>query len=106
MKIGALPIGREAPSVARIGSPNRHVMHGGMSPGRGTGHNRGSMATSNGKERAMANPLEPITPEFQRGWDAALRAARDWHLSQAKQALIAARRSRFPKTIEREAEVH
>ena len=54
----------------------------------------------------MADPLEPITPEFQRGWDAALQAARDWHLSQAKQTLIAARRSRFPKNLEREAEVH
>ena len=47
-----------------------------------------------------------ITPEFQRGWDAALMAARIWHESQAKKALIGARRSRFPKNFEREAEVH
>jgi hypothetical protein len=47
-----------------------------------------------------------ITPEFQRGWDAALLAARHWHEAQAKQALILSRRSRFPKNLEREAEVH
>jgi hypothetical protein len=47
-----------------------------------------------------------ITPEFQRGWNAALLAVRDWHESQAKKTLIQARRSRFPKNLEREAEVH
>lgn len=46
------------------------------------------------------------TPEFQRGWDAALQAVRRWHESQASQALVQARRSRFPKNLEREAEVH
>jgi hypothetical protein len=54
----------------------------------------------------MADPVIKITPEFQRGWDAALMAARFWHESQAKKALIQARRSRFPKNFEREAEVH
>ena len=49
---------------------------------------------------------DPVTPEFQRGWDAALLAARQWHESQAKKTLIQAGRSRFPKTLEREAEVH
>lgn len=44
--------------------------------------------------------------DFQRGWDAALLAARAWHEGQAKQALVQARRSRFPKNLEREAEVH
>jgi hypothetical protein len=47
-----------------------------------------------------------ITPEFQRGWQAALLAARDWHESQAKKAIVQSRRSRFPKNLEREAEVH
>ena len=47
-----------------------------------------------------------ITPEFQRGWNAALLAVRDWHESQAKKTLIQARRSKFPKNLEREAEVH
>jgi hypothetical protein len=47
-----------------------------------------------------------ITSEFQRGWEAALLAARDWHESQAKRSLVQARRSRFPKNLEREAEVH
>ena len=54
----------------------------------------------------MTEPVTEITPEFQRGWDAALIAARAWHESQAKKALIQARRSRFPKNFEREAEVH
>ena len=47
-----------------------------------------------------------ITPEFQRAWDAAILAVRQWHESQAKKTLIQARRSRFPKNFEREAEVH
>ncbi len=54
----------------------------------------------------MASPLPEITPEFQRGWDAALAAVRAWHESQAKKTLIQAKRSRFPKNLEREAEVH
>ncbi len=54
----------------------------------------------------MTGPITEITEEFQRGWDAALVAARNWHESQAKKALIQARRSRFPKNLEREAEVH
>jgi hypothetical protein len=54
----------------------------------------------------MADHLTQITPEFQRGWDAALLAARSWHAEQAKKTLISARRSRFPKNLEREAEVH
>lgn len=54
----------------------------------------------------MAQSTEQHSPEFQRGWDAALAAARDWHAAQAKQALVQARRSRFPKNLEREAEVH
>ena len=44
--------------------------------------------------------------EFQRGWTAALDAVRYWHEAQAKKTLIEARRSRFPKNLEREAEVH
>ena len=54
----------------------------------------------------MIDPITEISPEFQRGWDAALVAARHWHESQAKKALIQARRNRFPKNFEREAEVH
>ena len=54
----------------------------------------------------MAEPFTEITPEFQRGWDAALVAARNWHEAQAQKTLIQARRSRFPKNLEREAEVH
>lgn len=55
---------------------------------------------------AMTDPVPDVTPEFQRGWEAALKAAKIWHESQAKKALIQARRSRFPKNLEREAEVH
>jgi hypothetical protein len=58
------------------------------------------------QELSMTHSHTEITPEFQRGWDAALVAARHWHESQAKKALIQARRNRFPKNFEREAEVH
>jgi hypothetical protein len=47
-----------------------------------------------------------MTDEFHRGWQAALRAVSLWHESQAKQALVQSRRTRFPKNLEREAEVH
>jgi hypothetical protein len=54
----------------------------------------------------MTDHLTAITPEFQRGWNAALIAARSWHESQARKTLIQAKRNRFPKSLEREAEVH
>jgi hypothetical protein len=54
----------------------------------------------------MTKPPLETTAEFQRGWDAALRAAQSWHEAKAKQALVQASRSRFPKNLEREAEVH
>jgi hypothetical protein len=50
--------------------------------------------------------MADATDDFQRGWDAAILAVRDWHESQAKQALVLAKRTRFPKNLEREAEVH
>jgi len=56
--------------------------------------------------RPMTDTHAEITPEFQRGWDAALLAVRYWHEAQAKKTLIQARRNRFPKNLEREAEVH
>ena len=49
---------------------------------------------------------ETRSAAFQRGWDAAIQAARDWHDAKAKQTLVLSRRSRFPKNLEREAEVH
>ena len=54
----------------------------------------------------MAKATDQYTAEFQRGWDAALLAVRDWHTAKAKQALVQSRRTRFPKTLERESEVH
>ena len=54
----------------------------------------------------MAKATDQDTAEFQRGWDAALQAVRDWHTAKAKQALVQSRRTRFPKTLERESEVH
>ena len=54
----------------------------------------------------MAKATDQTTAEFQRGWDAALLAVRDWHVAKAKQALVQSRRTRFPKTLERESEVH
>ncbi|MDT7951885.1 MAG: hypothetical protein RQ966_10320 [Acetobacteraceae bacterium] len=44
--------------------------------------------------------------EFERGWQAAIEAARHWHEAQAMQAMVQSRRSRFPKNHEREAELH
>ena len=46
------------------------------------------------------------TPEFNRGWEAAILAVRQWHEAQASKALVQAKRNRFPKNLEREAEVH
>ena len=54
----------------------------------------------------MAKTVEQESPEFRRGWEAAVLAARYWHEGKAKQTLVLARRSRFPKTLEHEAEVH
>jgi hypothetical protein len=54
----------------------------------------------------MASSNDERSAEFQRGWDAALLAARAWHEAKAKQALVLSRRTRFPKNLEREAEVH
>ena len=54
----------------------------------------------------MARTLDGETPEFRRGWEAAVLAARHWHEDKAKQTLVLARRSRFPKALERDAEVH
>ena len=56
--------------------------------------------------RYVAVMTEAHSPEFLRGWDAAIAAARAWHEAKAKQTLVAARRSRFPKNLEREADVH
>ena len=46
------------------------------------------------------------SPDFQLGWDAAIAAVRDWHNAKAKQAMVQAGRSRFPKNLEREADLH
>ncbi len=54
----------------------------------------------------MTGTSNEHSADFKRGWDAAIQAARDWHEAQAKQALVQSRRSRFPKNLEREAEVH
>jgi hypothetical protein len=50
--------------------------------------------------------MDDRSPEFDRGWQAAIQAARQWHENQAAQALILSRRTRFPKNLERDAEVH
>ncbi len=46
------------------------------------------------------------TAEFQRGWEAAVAAAQAWHEAKAKQAMVQSTRTRFPKNLEREAELH
>jgi len=54
----------------------------------------------------MTAATQGNSAEFQRGWDAALLAARNWHEGKAKQAIVQSRRTRFPKALERESEVH
>jgi hypothetical protein len=54
----------------------------------------------------MAATTDTDGAEFQRGWHAALLAARAWHEAKAKQAIVLSKRTRFPKNLEREAEVH
>ena len=44
--------------------------------------------------------------EFLRGWSAALESVSAWHTAQAKQTMIQSTRTRFPKSLERDAEVH
>lgn len=54
----------------------------------------------------MTEKSTDATADFHRGWNAALLAASYWHQAQAKQTLILAKRNRFPKNLEREADVH
>jgi hypothetical protein len=54
----------------------------------------------------MATTADQNSAEFQRGWDAAILAARNWHEAKARQTMVLARRSRFPKALEKEAEFH
>ena len=44
--------------------------------------------------------------EFERGWQAALLAAQAWHEGKAKQLLVQSKRTRFPKSLEQQAETH
>ena len=44
--------------------------------------------------------------EFERGWQAALLAAQAWHEAKAKQIMVQAKRTRFPKSLEQQAETH
>jgi len=54
---------------------------------------RNSSATEGRGRGAMAE--SGVTPEFQRGWDAALQAARAWHESHASKSPVQASRSRI-----------
>ena len=54
----------------------------------------------------MAKQAGEKSAEFQRGWDAAILAARLWHEAKAQQAIVQSKRSRFPKNLERESDVH
>jgi hypothetical protein len=54
----------------------------------------------------MSKESDKKNADFLRGWEAALLAARTWHEGKAKQAMVQSTRTRFPKTLEREAEVH
>jgi hypothetical protein len=48
----------------------------------------------------------PATAGTEIAPDAAILAVRQWHEAQASKMMIQARRSRFPRNLEREAEVH
>lgn len=62
---------------------------------------------SSAEENALAKETElEKGPEFKRGYEAAITAARHWHEGQAAQAIVLSRRTRFPKNLERDAEVH
>jgi hypothetical protein len=54
----------------------------------------------------MAKKADENSSEFQRGWNAALLAVSSWHEAKARQAMVQSTRTRFPKNLEREAEVH
>jgi lysozyme family protein len=54
----------------------------------------------------MTSASGKTNAEFQRGWDAAIQAVRSWHEAKAKQAMVQSTRTRFPKNLEREADVH
>jgi hypothetical protein len=54
----------------------------------------------------MTKESDKKNADYQRGWEAALLAARAWHEGKAKQAMVQSSRTRFPKNLEREAEVH
>ena len=49
---------------------------------------------------------EAALSDFERGWKAALLAAQAWHEAKAKQILVQAKRTRFPKSLEQQAETH
>ena len=49
---------------------------------------------------------EAHSPDYLKGWEAALHAANLWLRAQAKQALVQSTRTRFPKNLEREADVY
>ena len=63
------------------------------------------MARHAAPPRPARHELAQLT-EFERGWAAALQAAREWHEAKAKQVLVMAKRTRFPKTLEQQAETH
>ena len=44
--------------------------------------------------------------DYLAGWNAAIEAASLWLQAQAKQAMVQSTRTRFPKNLEREAEVY
>jgi hypothetical protein len=57
-------------------------------------------------ERIPMAKAPDTNTDFQHGWDAALQAVRSWHEAKAKQATVQSTRTRFPKNLEREAELH
>ncbi len=51
-------------------------------------------------------PVPNHSADYLKGWEAAMQATQLWLLAQAKQAKVQSTRTRFPKNLEREADVY
>ncbi len=89
-----------------VAGASRRQHHERLLPaGRSYGPRR-ALATRHEKTRIALAQHPSKQDDFQRGWDAAILAARHWHEARAQQATVQSTRTRFPKNLEREAAVH
>jgi len=59
-----------------------------------------------GRPHGASAAVTQHSTEYVAGWNAAIEAAQVWLAAQAKQAMVLSTRTRFPKNLEREAEVY